>query len=284
MSAANVALGHLGVALVALGAGAAAWLVLVDPTSQLRGHFADYVRWVDRHVRLLLLRRSARWIARCQLVAAVALLAGAAVVDPRLGYGAALAVVLPPLWLHRAVARRRERIEQQLDGWLLMLANMLKATSSLVDAVRGTVKLTSAPLAEELDLVVKEVELGSALDVALRSMVARVDTAIVSAGITAILVGRRSGGDLPRVLERSAGALREIHRLEGVVRSKTAQARMQLIVMALFPPAIYYGLKAIDPHFFDPLVGVWGVIIYGAASVFWVAGVLLARKILDVDV
>jgi hypothetical protein len=54
--------------------------------------------------------------------------------------------------------------------------------------------------------------------------------------------------------------------------------------MALVPPGIYYGLKAIDPHFFDPLVGFWGVVVYGAASLFWIVGLLLARKILDVDV
>jgi tight adherence protein B len=280
----TAAIGHAGVALVALGSGAGLWWLLVDPTSRLRGWFADYVRFVDRQVRLLMLRRSALWIARVQLIAAVGLLAAAAVLDRRLGYGGLLALVLPPVWLRRQVGKRRERIEQQLDGWLLMLANMLKATSSLVDAVRGTVKLTAAPISQEIDLVVKEVELGSSLDVALRSMVARIDSAMVSAAVTAILVGRRSGGDLPRVLERSAGALREIHRLEGVVRSKTAQARMQLIVMALFPPGIYYGLRAIDPHFFDPLVGFWGVVVYGAASLFWIVGILVARKILDVDV
>lgn len=277
-------IGWLAIALVALGTGGALWVVITDPSGPVRSIFAEYVRAIDRDVRFLMLQRGALQIARMQLVGAAILLALAFVLDRRFGYLAVLALALPPLLLRRAVKKRRERIEQQLDGWLLMLANMLKATSSLVDAVRGTVKLCGKPIAQEVDLVVKEIELGSSLEVALRSMVARIDSAMVSAAITAILVGRRTGGDLPRVLERSAGAMREIHRLEGVVRSKTAQGRMQLIVMALFPPAIYYGLKSLDPHFYDPLVGIWGIIIYGAASVLWIGGVLLARKILDVDV
>jgi tight adherence protein B len=274
----------LSTALIAGGAGVVVWLVLVDPRGRARGAFAEYVRAIDRDVRFLMLKRGAVAIARMQLAAAAALGALAAVLHPRFAYLALAALVVPPLLLRHAVKKRREKLEQQLDGWMLMLANMLKATSSLVDAVRGSVKLTGKPIAQEIDLVVKEVELGSSLDVALRSMVVRIDSALVSAAVTAILVGRRTGGDLPRVLERSAGALREIHRLEGVVRSKTAQGRMQLVVMALFPPAIYYGLEALDPHFYDPLVGLWGVVIYGAASLLWIGGVLLARKILDVDV
>jgi tight adherence protein B len=274
----------LSTALIAGGAGVVVWLVLVDPRGRARGAFAEYVRAIERDVRFLMLKRGAVAIARMQLAAAAALGALAAVLHPRFAYLALAALVVPPLLLRHAVKKRREKLEQQLDGWMLMLANMLKATSSLVDAVRGSVKLTGKPIAQEIDLVVKEVELGSSLDVALRSMVVRIDSALVSAAVTAILVGRRTGGDLPRVLERSAGALREIHRLEGVVRSKTAQGRMQLVVMALFPPAIYYGLEALDPHFYDPLVGLWGVVIYGAASLLWIGGVLLARKILDVDV
>ena len=277
--------GHAAVALLVVGGGSALWLVMVDPSGPALGLWAGYVRHLDRSVRFLQLRRSALAIARLQLViAAVIVACGAGVGSSRLMWCGPLALVLPPVWLRREVRRRRERIEQQLDGWLLMLANMLKATSSLVDAVRSTIKLTGAPISQEIDLVVKEVELGSSLEVALRSMVARIDSAIVSAAVTAVLVGRRTGGDLPRVLERSATALREIHRLEGAVRSKTAQARMQMIVMVLFPPAIYYGLRAVDPHFFDPLHGFWGYIVYSASAFFWIVGILLARKILDVDV
>ena len=43
--------------------------------------------------------------------------------------------------------------------------------------------------------------------------------------------GRQVGGNLPKVLETTAHTLREMKRLEGVIRTKTADGRMQLWVI-----------------------------------------------------
>jgi tight adherence protein B len=273
-----------GGALAVAGATTAAVLVLRDPDSRVRRLWAEYVRLIERDVRFLMLRRPAPSIVRAQALVLGALIVGAVAIDWRLFYAAALCLVVPPLWLRRMVRRRRARLEQQLDGWLLMVANMLKSTGSLAEAVISSARLSTAPMAQEIDLVAKEVKLGSPLDVALRGMAARVGSSLVAATITGLLVGRHTGGDLPRMLERSAAALREITRLEGVVRSQTSQAKLQLVVMALSPPAIYYGLKFMDPHFFDPLTGLIGLVVYGAAVALWLGSIVLARKILSVDV
>jgi tight adherence protein B len=281
----TAALGYLAIALVAGGLAATTWIVARDPDSGPRGYLARYTARLEAEVSFLMLERSADQILRLQFLAMVVGVSLAIFTGKSVFILLCLLVAVGPLlWLRRRTTQRRARIEEQLDGWLLMLANMLKATGSLGDALQATVSLTAKPIADEVDLVVKQVKFGTPLDQALRQMAERIGSPIVGASLTGLIVARNTGGDLPSLLERSASSLREIARVEGVVRSQTSQGKMQLMVMALFPVAIYCGLRMLDPHFFDPLTGLTGTVIYAAAILLWIGGVVLARKILDVDV
>ena len=50
----------------------------------------------------------------------------------------------------------------------------------------------------------------------------------VDAIVTALTVGRQTGGELPKVLETTAGVLRETMRVEGVMESKTSEGKAQV--------------------------------------------------------
>ena len=195
-----------------------------------------------------------------------------------------LVVIGPFLYLKRARKKRIERIEQQLDGWLLIVANLLKTAGGLGDALIASVDLIRAPLRQELDQTLKEVHLGATLEDGLRQMAERVKGSTLAAVITLLVVGRRTGGELPGLLESAAAALREMARLEGVIRSKTAEGRMQVIVLACTPLAAFLAFRMVDPEFFDPLFGsLLGYAVLGGALVLWLMALLSARKILNVD-
>src|SRR5690606_34174197 len=74
-------------------------------------------------------------------------------------------IALAPVFiLRQRCAERVLRIEEQLDPWLLMLANALKASPSLGEAVANSAKLMRPPMSQELDLALKEMKLGTPLD------------------------------------------------------------------------------------------------------------------------
>ncbi|MBX3252394.1 MAG: type II secretion system F family protein, partial [Myxococcales bacterium] len=107
----------------------------------------------------------------------------------------------------------------------------------------------------------------------------------LDSALSSILIGRQVGGNLPKVLETTAGTLREMRRLEGVVRTKTAEGKAQLWVIALMPFGLLLGLNVLWPGYFDPLTKslVGYLIIIGCTSC-WVASIVLARKVLNVDI
>lgn len=279
-------LGYAGMFLFILGGAAAIAMIVLDPTSEARKQWARYERALERECRFLLIQQSGATIARMQLFGVL--------VTPVLSFFLdewILLLLIPPIMLapfivlRQRSAERKQKLEDQLDSWLLMLSNALKASPSLGEAISNSGKLMRAPMAEELDLALKEMKLGTPLDQAILNMSSRIGSVSVSSALATILVGRQTGGDLPKILEESAATLREMARLEGVVRTKTAEGKTQAYVLGVIPFVLIGAIHMVDEHWLEPLgETTLGFTIIGAAAILWVGAILLARKILAVDV
>jgi tight adherence protein B len=199
--------------------------------------------------------------------------------------GAALGLALPTWLLRRQRDARVAKIESQLDGWLVTLANALRASPSLGDALSSSVATTPAPLGDEIDRLLKEHRLGVPLDHALDAASSRIRSRTLTALFLTLRVARASGGGVSDCLERAASTLREMLRLDGVVRAKTAEGKAQAAVIALLPGPFFGLLQWIDPQLMQPLVvTATGHIICIVAATMWLVAVLLARHIVQVDV
>ncbi len=276
---------YVGGALLSVGVVTVA-LLGFSPGGPLLARWSRYTAWLDRQARDLFLDVTGRDMAFGQVIGAALAIALAGVYDDRALLALPFVLLAPRVALTIARRRRREEIETQLNGWLLMLANMLKVTGSLSDALSHTADLTRGPLGQEIDLLLKEQRVGAPLGDALRNMGARVGSPTLSSVITIMLIGRTAGGELPSLLEETASAIRERMRLEAVVRKQTAMGRAQMVVLFLGPPVIVYMFRRVEPDFFEPLFnsGVIGYGLAGVALVFWAASLILARRILAVEV
>jgi tight adherence protein B len=191
----------------------------------------------------------------------------------------------PKVQIERLVARRVTAIEEQIEPWLNAVANALKASPSLGEAIASSSALLPAPMSQEIDLLVKEYELGTSLDRALEQFAHRIGSKTLTGAVLALQVARNSGGNLPETLENAAAALRELARLEGVVRTKTAEGKAQAFVIGMIPIPMVVGIHLMDARFFEPLVATFtGHLVIGAAVVVWALAIVLASKILAVDV
>ena len=272
-----------GAILVVVAVAVVIYFAIDSPNNMLRRILGRHIDELDRELRFLLSKATGTQIAQVQVGLGVLALV-MSVWSTGLLLLIPLIAIAPGFWLRRARTQRVEKIEQQLDGWLLMLANMLKATGSLGDAIRATGDLIHGPIGEEIDLVLKEIRLGATLEQSLSAMAKRINSRIVTANMATLLVGRTTGGELPILLEETAASLREMARLEGVVRTQTAQGKAQLLVLVVAPILILAAFRAVEPTFFDPLfTSVIGTAVMVTAIGLWVGALIWARKVLDVD-
>lgn len=282
----TIALGWIGVAIAAVGTAWTLYVQLAGADSALWGLLGRYETWLARDVDFLRLAFKPRQIAIAQAVACVACVATSVLVwSPAPIFAIPLIIGVPLGLIQRARDKRVLELEDQMGAWMVGLANTLRATPALGVALDYSSRLVGTPLSEELDLMLKERDLGTPVDHALRKMGDRIDSRTVRSVLAALIIGRSTGGKLPDILEVSAGQLREMQRLEGVIRTKTAEGRGQAWVLALMPFGLLFGIHLVDHDFFLPLTYSYiGYLVMAIGFGLWLGAILVARKILQLDI
>ena len=285
-SAFNQLLRYGGLGLAFFGLFVGTWSAVADQDGPAVRYWLRYTSTLERKLRPMFIFTPGRVIALGQLVAIVVILALAITADlPFWWVLIILALIGPTFQIDMMRRKRVEQIEFQIDGFMLALANALKAIPSISAAFQSVAPILQPPIQQEVELAIKEMKVGSTLDQSLLHMAARIASRSVDSALSAILIGRQVGGNLPKVLETTAASLREMQRLEGVVRTKTAEGKAQLWVIGLLPFAFIVVLNYFTPGYFNPLKeSVTGYMIGGVAGAMWVAALFLARKILAVDI
>jgi tight adherence protein B len=275
----------IGLPLIILAVGLSTFAIVNDPSGLPRRYWGRYIAFLGRQLRRMFIFSPPETIAYAQIAGVFLCFSLGLLIDlPAWWLFAIGVIVLPVLYIEQMRKKRIEAIEEQIDGFILALANALKATPSIGDAFKSIAVVVPNPLKQEIELAVKEMRVGSTLDQALLLMASRVGSRPLDTALSAILVGRQVGGNLPKILDTIAASLREMKRLEGVVRTKTAEGKMQLWVLACFPFILMFLINAVSPGYFSPLTESFvGYVLVVIASLFWIASLVVARKILAVD-
>ena len=227
--------------------------------------------------------------------AAVALWAGATVAAATLGYaalrtpvagaiGAAAAIGAGAALLASADRRHLGRLESQLPGVAQQLSAALAAGLSLRQALGRAARDAPDPVGAELARCVTELELGGRLDDVLESLAERVPARELHIMTTAILVQRRTGGNLALALGRLSDRLEERAQLERELRGATAQARMTAWLVAGLPLAGGALVELASPGTLARDLGQGpGFVLLVASMALYAVGVVLIRRIGRVD-
>lgn len=273
---------------VALAAAAAAFAGYFGFDKLLEGYerlAQRYVDYVGGRLRWMFDRTPVReFFIRHALFVGLGVVLGFAVLPgPGPFFFGLLGLWYPFTRLKNQVKERRAKIEDQLERALLTIATTLRATPNFVDAVATTVKHLEKPIAEEFDLLLRENKVGLTLEDALRSLGKRVESRYLDMAVTAITIGRATGGDLPAILDRVSGVIRETQRLEGLVDAKTAEGRAQAWVLGMMPWIVGAVLFWLDPRWIMPLfkdpIGWFILVLIAVLEILGIYGIRKATAV-----
>jgi len=198
---------------------------------------------------------------------------------------AALANVLPRVYLRMMSKRRRLKMVLQLPDVMLMLASSLRAGTSLQIALDLAIRETPAPLSQELGVVVREQRLGLALEDALETMATRLKLEDVELVVTAMTIARDVGGNLAETLDRLAATLRAKATMEGKIRALTSQGKLQGVIVGLLPIFLMLVLSRMQHDAMMPLFNTWiGWGVLGVIGILELIGFLMIKKIITIDI
>jgi tight adherence protein B len=182
-------------------------------------------------------------------------------------------------------SRRLKKFNDALADAIELIARALRAGHSIGSAVEIVAEQSPAPLGPEFAIVFQQQKFGIPFRDALLELGERVPSRDLHFLITAILVQKETGGDLTEVLDRTTRVIRERVRIEGEIKTYTAQGRLTGWILASLPVAMLVLINIVTPGyshilFYDPT----GQKLLYAGGTLIVIGGLIIRKIVDIKV
>jgi len=197
---------------------------------------------------------------------------------------AAAGVVIPYLWLQSQAKKRVERFLDQLPEALLTIANAVHAGAGMIQAVEQAADELRQPMSDELRRVIEEFNVGRTLEEALIALRRRIPVEELDSVIAALLIHRRSGGDLGELLTDMATLLKEDVELKREMRVQTAQAQLSARIVGVLPVLLFLWMRAANPEFLAPLTSNWlGIVLLTLAFGLEVVGFIVIQRITVIE-
>jgi len=212
--------------------------------------------------------------------------AGGALRGVAAGAVGAVVVYFIPRFILKLMRRRRiERFNAQLANALGGMSNALKAGFSIQQAFDAIVQEKESPIAQEFGMFLQQLRVGVKFEEALSDMDRRIGSEDLTLMIQSIEIARQTGGNLTEVFDRIAETIRERRRVEGKIKSLTAQGRIQGRVVGAMPVVLGFVLYLLDPQMMLSFVrSMAGIVVLCSVVVMEICGMLIIRKIVDIDV
>jgi tight adherence protein B len=199
---------------------------------------------------------------------------------PALAAGAA-----PVLFVLQKRRRRLHRFEALFPDSLEFVARSMRAGHAFSVSLEMIHKEFQEPLAGEFRRSFEEHNLGLPLDAALQKLSKRVPSLDVHFFVSAVILQKRTGGNLAEILDKLAYVIRERFKLRGRVRAISAHGRMTGLALTLIPVGVGIMMFVVNPDyirfFFEDEIGHY---MMGAAVGLQLLGYAIIKKIVKIEV
>jgi tight adherence protein B len=191
----------------------------------------------------------------------------------------------PGFYIKYRQRKRFKALNAQLGDTILLLSNALKAGYSFAQAMATIAKSAPVPMSDEFNRAVREMNLGITVDDALDHMNQRILSDDFDLMVTAVQIHRVVGGNLAEILDTIAFTIRERIRIQGEIRTLTAQARASGYIITGLPFGLAGILTLVSPGYILPLFQEpLGWVFIAVALVMMAIGYAIIRRISNIEV
>jgi len=197
---------------------------------------------------------------------------------------AVLGLIIPGFFVSHKKKVRAALLNSEIGESLTGMSNSLRAGYSFQQAMDLVSKETIGPLATEYRRTLREINLGITTEQALQNLIERADNDDLELMIGAVLIQRQIGGNLAEIFDNIADTIRQRIRMQGEVKTLTAQGRISGLVIGLLPVVLFFGIMLINPEYVGVLLERrTGWYLMGGATVSEVIGFIFIRNITNIE-
>ena len=191
----------------------------------------------------------------------------------------------PSLYLYQKRKTRLMKFEAQFPDALEFVSRAMRSGHAFSVSLEMLHKEYSAPLADEFRRTFDEQNLGLPLEVALERLGTRIPLLDVHFFVSAVLLQKRTGGNLASLLDNLAYLIRERFKLRGRIRSISAHGRISGLVLSMIPLTVgvlmFYTNPSYILFFFDDPDG---KVMLSVCIILQFLGFVSIRKIVNLGI
>ena len=192
---------------------------------------------------------------------------------------------MPLLFVWRKARQRLRKFEGQFPEGLEFVARAMRAGHAFSVSLEMLHHEFDEPLSGEFRRTFDEQNLGLPLEVALEKLARRIPLLDVQFFVSAVLLQKRTGGNLAEVLEKLAYLIRERFKLRGRIRAISAHGRMTGTALSLIPAAVAALMFYVNPQYVLFFIhDTTGQLMMGGAVGLQLIGYGVIKKIVSIEV
>jgi tight adherence protein B len=196
-----------------------------------------------------------------------------------------IAGCIPFVYVWRKRSARLRKFEELFPESLEFVARSMRAGHAFSVSLEMIHREFQEPLSGEFRRTFEEHNLGLPLDMALQKLAKRVPSLDVHFFVSAVMLQKRTGGNLAEILDKLAYVIRERFKLRGRIRAVSAHGRMTGLALTCIPIGVAVILFYVNPEyakfFFVDEVGHY---MAGAAIALQLIGYGVIKKIVTIEV
>ena len=169
-------------------------------------------------------------------------------------FGLVAGLIFPGMYVQALTRKTKDKFSGQLVDALMIMSSSFRGGLSLVQALEAVVDEMPDPINKEFGIVLGENKMGVSLEEAFQHLYGRMASSALQQMITAILLARETGGNLPLIFNRIVGNIRESRKIQQNLDTLTIQGKIQGIVMSILPVAFAFLLYSSNRQIFDNMI------------------------------
>ena len=191
---------------------------------------------------------------------------------------------LPILYLKTKRKKRVYNFEAKLPDALQFIARAMRAGHAFSVSLEMLHREFAEPLAGEFRRVFEEQNLGLPMESALEKLGQRMPLLDVQFFVAAVILQKRTGGNLAEILENLSVLIRERFKLRGEIRSISAHGRLSSLVLTAIPAVVGVMMYFVNrEHMMFFVEDEMGNIMAGMAVGFLLLGYFIMSRIVKIE-
>lgn len=196
---------------------------------------------------------------------------------------ALIGVVIPPVVVERAKAKRVELFSKQLGEALPVVGNSLRSGFTFQQSMENIYENMPDPIAYEFGKTIREMHYGMPFEEAIGRLGMRMNNKDLDLLISAVVIQGKVGGNLAELIDIIGETIKDRVKIKRDIKTMTSAGKLSGLILGFLPVVLAVALTILNPEYLSGFfTSSMGMAMIGLAIIMEIMGILVILKMTNI--